>query len=363
MNREETIQILQKAAEELARKHGYTNLQIGEDRQKGIWGERLTEYLEKTYGECTKEIKWCDPDNSNNYVEFRFRFSDPVISMGTFDRGDQRQNMASLEYSDHFADWTHYDEERELPSYRQTEDKKTGHFVDYVHTGEFICSERQIWGDKGHDYEREIEGVIEKVKEKHSKDNEEYIDHKTYLQSYTEEEQQMFEDYLIKTELNEWKALYSDEKDGHTLTVENIKKFTDKAWQLWNSYSDDEIAKRFDKNGAGCEDVDPSLVDWEGLIDHIKSGKPGTYNLHQYADYGCIFLDLEKDGLSVSCPFPSGCLSEHLEEDLNNRKFTIEFINKAIAEIERDRNNGTVFEWDQEGCIDNTITELERDDV
>ena len=199
--------------------------------------------------------------------------------------------------------------------------------------------------------------------EKGMMDLEKYIDHKTYLQSYTEEKRQMFEDYLIKTELDEWKALYSDEKDGHTLTVENIKKFTDKAWQLWNSYSDDEIAKRFDKNGAGCEDVDPSLVDWEGLIEHIKSGKPGTYNLHQYADYGCIFLELGKGGLSVSCPFPSGCLSEHLEEDLNNKKFTIGFINNAIAEIERDRNNGIVFEWDQEGCIDNTITELEHDDV
>ena len=165
MTREETIQVLQKAAEHLAREHGYTDIEIGEDRQKGIWGENFTKYLEEKFGSCTQEIKWRDPENRNNYVEFRFRFSDPVISINTFDRGDKKQNMASIEYSDHFADWSHYDEDRILPTWKGGDGEKTGHFVDYVHTGDFEASERQIWGDKGHEYEREIEDMIAYIRD------------------------------------------------------------------------------------------------------------------------------------------------------------------------------------------------------
>lgn len=165
MNRDETIKVLQKAGENLARSLGFTDIVIGEDRQKGIWGENLTKYLEEKYGSCTQEIKWQDSENRNNYVEFRFRFSDPVISINTFDRGDKKQNMASIEYSDHYADWSHYDEERVLPTWKGGDGKETGHFVDYVHTGDFEASERQIWGDKGHDYERKIENEIEYIRD------------------------------------------------------------------------------------------------------------------------------------------------------------------------------------------------------
>ena len=165
MNREETILVLQKAAEHLARERGYTDIEIGEDRQKGIWGENLTKYLEEKFGSCTQEIKWRDPENRNNHVEFRFRFADPVISINTFDRGDKKQNMASIEYSDHYADWSHYDEDRILPTWRGGDGEKTGHFVDYVHTGDFEASERLIWGDKGHAYEREIESVIAHIRD------------------------------------------------------------------------------------------------------------------------------------------------------------------------------------------------------
>ena len=140
MNREETILVLQKAAEHLARERGYADIEIGEDRQKGIWGEKLTKHLEEKFGSCTQEIKWLDPENRNNYVEFRFRFANPVISINTFDHGDKKQNMASIEYSDHFADWSHYDEDRILPTWKGGDGKKTGHFVDYVHTGDFEAS-------------------------------------------------------------------------------------------------------------------------------------------------------------------------------------------------------------------------------
>lgn len=161
MNREETIKMLQVVGSRLAEKYGYSETIIGEDRQKGLWGEKLTKHLEEKFGSCTQEIKWRDPENQDNYVEFRFRFADPVISINTFDRGDKKQNMASIEYSDHFADWSHYDEDRILPTWRGGDGEKTGHFVDYIHTGDFEASERQIWGEKGNDYDREITEMIE----------------------------------------------------------------------------------------------------------------------------------------------------------------------------------------------------------
>lgn len=161
MNREETINVLQKAAEKLAREHGFTDIEIGEEREKGFWGEGLTEYLEEKFGSCTQEIKWRDPKNKYNYIEFRFRFANPVIAMCTFDRGDDGNNLASIEYSDSRADWSHYDEERILPTWKGGDGEKTGHFVDYIHTDDFVPSERQIWGNKGHDYERKIESAIE----------------------------------------------------------------------------------------------------------------------------------------------------------------------------------------------------------
>lgn len=57
MNRQETIKTLQQIAADIAQEMGYTEMRVGEDRQKGIWGESFTRYLEETYGECTKEIK------------------------------------------------------------------------------------------------------------------------------------------------------------------------------------------------------------------------------------------------------------------------------------------------------------------
>ncbi len=165
MTREETIKVLQEAGSRFAKENGFTDMQIGEDRQNGIWGEKFTEYLEKTYGECTKEIRWYKPENEKSYVEFRFRFANPVIAVRTFDRGDKRESLASLEFSDMKADWTHFDEERELSKWAQTEDKKTGHFVDYIHDDDFELSEMQIWGEKGLDYQKELIEEIKIVKE------------------------------------------------------------------------------------------------------------------------------------------------------------------------------------------------------
>ena len=84
MNRQDTIKILQQIAAEIAQEMGYTEMKIGEDRQKGIWGESFTRYLEETYGECTKAIRWFKPDAPKDLafgdnIEFSFRFSYPQV--------------------------------------------------------------------------------------------------------------------------------------------------------------------------------------------------------------------------------------------------------------------------------------------
>lgn len=173
MNRDETIKMLRDIGETIAKKYGYTDLLIGEDRQKGIWGERLTAHLEEKYGECTQEIKWVDPENNENYVQFRFRFANPVISHGRFDRGDDHSHYASQEFSDFHADWSHYDEDRILPTWRGGDGEKTGHFVDYVHNGEFRCTEKQVWGEKGNDFDREITELIADYVAEHERETEE----------------------------------------------------------------------------------------------------------------------------------------------------------------------------------------------
>lgn len=157
MNREETIEMLQEVGNALAKKYGYEDITIGEDRQKGFWGESMTEMLEQKYGECSKEVKWCDPANKDNYIQFRFRFANPVICRHTFSRGDEHESMASMEFSDAVADWTHYDELR--PRSKSRPDTLS-HHVDWVNTGDFKCTDMQIWGDKGMDFFKELEEAI-----------------------------------------------------------------------------------------------------------------------------------------------------------------------------------------------------------
>ena len=102
MNRQETIKTLQQIAAEIAQEMGYTEMRVGEDRQKGIWAERFTRYLEETYGECTQEIKWFKPDAPEDMtygdnIEFSFRFSSPQVCI------DHRKTdgcLAEVEFSD-----------------------------------------------------------------------------------------------------------------------------------------------------------------------------------------------------------------------------------------------------------------------
>lgn len=97
IGRENCIKKMQKIGAEVAKELGYTEMQVGEDRQKGLWGENLTAYLEKKYGECTENIRWYAPEKPEDYVEFDFRFSDPRI---TIRKDGTTGALATIEASD-----------------------------------------------------------------------------------------------------------------------------------------------------------------------------------------------------------------------------------------------------------------------
>ena len=80
MNRETFIKKLILFVSQKAKEIGYTEMLRGEDRQKGIWGEELTAFLEKeTGGDCSSTIKWYNPD-IKGCIKFYFRFNSPCIS-------------------------------------------------------------------------------------------------------------------------------------------------------------------------------------------------------------------------------------------------------------------------------------------
>ena len=104
MNRNELINACNSILKTMATKYGFNYLVETEDRQKGIWGESFTEFLENTVGECTKGyLIFKDKDHMNKYdpyLEFRYRFSDPCISYNFYEEKDgiKVQCLASLEF-------------------------------------------------------------------------------------------------------------------------------------------------------------------------------------------------------------------------------------------------------------------------
>ena len=61
MNRQETIKTLQQIAAEIAQEMGYTEMRVGEDRQKGVWGEGFTRYLEETLWNVPRKSDGLNP--------------------------------------------------------------------------------------------------------------------------------------------------------------------------------------------------------------------------------------------------------------------------------------------------------------
>lgn len=117
MNRQDTIKTLQQIAAEIAQEMGYTEMKIGEDRQKGIWGESFTRYLEETYGECTQEIRWFKPDAPKDLafgdnIKFSFRFSNPKVCI---DHRKTDGSLANVEFSDWNSEiYNEYEKEKSI---------------------------------------------------------------------------------------------------------------------------------------------------------------------------------------------------------------------------------------------------------
>lgn len=108
-SRDQLIINMYKAAEKLALAHGFTVVTTKEDRQKGIWGEELTKYLENHFGRCTEEVTWTSQEKKGK-VQLRFRFASPLICIKEYDANGVAV-MASAEVSQQYTgnytgDWT-----------------------------------------------------------------------------------------------------------------------------------------------------------------------------------------------------------------------------------------------------------------
>lgn len=109
-DRKAVIKTLQSVANALAERYGFSTMEVGEDRDKGIWGEKFTEYLEERHGECTEKIHWYKDEESKRdaYVEFRFRFASPLISVHI--KGEQNvEIMGNVEFSNYNYETKEYD--------------------------------------------------------------------------------------------------------------------------------------------------------------------------------------------------------------------------------------------------------------
>ena len=81
MERNEAVALLQKIGGDIAKELGFGKCDVGEDRQKGIWGEKMTAYLEGKYGECSAKIVWHGGEPEKKKVEFNFRFATPRLEI------------------------------------------------------------------------------------------------------------------------------------------------------------------------------------------------------------------------------------------------------------------------------------------
>lgn len=153
MNRQETIKILQQIAAEIAQEMGYTEMRIGEDRQKGIWGEKFTRFLEEEYGECTQEIRWFRPDvpkelTYGDNIEFLFRFSSPKVCI---DHRKTDGSLAEIEFSDWNSEiYNEYQKEKDAKKEQLGREltKEEGASLEAkypYHTGNFQPKEYQVF--------------------------------------------------------------------------------------------------------------------------------------------------------------------------------------------------------------------------
>lgn len=130
--RAEFITEVREFAERLAREYKCDEVTVDEDRQKGIWGEGMTAWLEdRCGGDCSTNVKWSggevkvigkgekwECERPERQVEMRFRFDSPCVSVYL----DHRKTFAELQFSD---------------------------YIDGEHSGYFALHETMAWGYHG----------------------------------------------------------------------------------------------------------------------------------------------------------------------------------------------------------------------
>ena len=108
--RAEFIAKVRRFAEHLASESEFDcgRVTVGEDRQKGIWGEGMTKWLEERCGgDCSTNITWDGGDEKivskydkkptpKRQVNLRFRFDSPCVAVEL----DYRKTFAELQFSD-----------------------------------------------------------------------------------------------------------------------------------------------------------------------------------------------------------------------------------------------------------------------
>ncbi len=153
MTRDEGAKALISIGQAIADEMGLNKCDVKTDKSCGIWGEKMTEYLESLHGDCSTVIRWTRKGqrNAKPYVEFDYRFSHPRICVR-----DNNGGLASLELSD-WSDSRYKKAENEIKRLEKEEERELSYsekstFYDKykVHTGKYRPSEMQVFiGEKG----------------------------------------------------------------------------------------------------------------------------------------------------------------------------------------------------------------------
>ena len=151
MDRQTAIKKLQQIGAKIAEQMGYTEMVVGEDRCKGIWGETLTKHLEEKYGECTKEINWFKENKPEDLhygdnISFDFRFANPRLSI---DHRKVDGSFASIELSDFSSrEYTKYEKAKAALGENPSREEKSALEKEWearYRTGNFKVKEIQVF--------------------------------------------------------------------------------------------------------------------------------------------------------------------------------------------------------------------------
>lgn len=177
--------------------------------------------------------------------------------------------------------------------------------------------------------------------------NEHLITENEYNEIFSKTEQDLYQAYLQKREVEGWKKVLPNTE----LSVDNIQAFIEKATE-WNggeiyTWHTDGMNGKFgldEENEYNAK----SIINWEELIQYLKENEKEAYNLHVYGDYASIEFDVNSKGVEISGFNDINGIWDHILEDFDNghtgryaggEKTTLEFVKNAIEEMRREHEN------------------------